>query len=117
MADRAAQGGWRGTIKTSPGKATLPGPKQVFRRYEGGRMQGDVIASAAEQLPGQPLLVPAMRAGKRVGSEPLEVIRARALAELEALPPALREVTGSDPYPVGLSAGLTVASSERTVDG
>ena len=49
----AAQGGWRGTIKPSPGKATLPGPKQVFRRYEGGQMSGDVIASASEQLPGR----------------------------------------------------------------
>ena len=27
VADRPAQGGWRGTTKSSPGKATLPGPE------------------------------------------------------------------------------------------
>ena len=117
VADRAEQGTWRGTMKTSPGKATLPGPKQVFRTYADGRMQGDVIATADEQLPGQPLLVPAMRAGRRIGSESLDVIRARALAELEALPAALRELDeGPDRYSVTLSEGLTAASSEPRVD-
>ena len=120
VADQAEQGGWRGTIKTSPGKATLPGPKQVFRNYEDGQMRGDVIASASEQLPGRALLVPAMRNGKRVGRESLDAIRDRALAELEALPPRLRELGGesaSDRYPVSISEGLKAASSGPRVDG
>jgi nicotinate phosphoribosyltransferase len=120
VADQAEQGGWRGTVKTSPGKATMPGPKQVFRRYEDGQMQGDVIASASEQLPGRALLVPAMRGGERVGSESLEVIRARALAELEALPAPLREpaepAATSSPYSVSLSAVMKSVSSEPKVD-
>ena len=117
VADQAEQGAWRGTMKTSPGKATLPGAKQVFRRYADGQMQGDVIAAADEQLHGQPLLVPAMRAGRRIGSESLDVIRARALAELEALPPELRELDqGPSRYRVTLSKGLTAASSESRVD-
>jgi nicotinate phosphoribosyltransferase len=116
VADRPAQGGWRGTIKSSPGKATLPGPKQVFRHYEADRMKRDVIASASEELRGQPLLMPVMRGGRRVGSESLDVIRARALAQLESLPPSLLELTGSDAYAVSLSEGLTAASAEPPVD-
>jgi nicotinate phosphoribosyltransferase len=121
VADHAEHGDWRGTVKTSPGKATLPGPKQVFRRYEDGQMRGDVIASASELLSGQPLLVPAMREGRRVGSESLDVIRARALAELEALPAALRDLaegpSAPGAYPVRLSEALRTASSEPIVDG
>jgi nicotinate phosphoribosyltransferase len=120
VADHAEHGAWRGTVKTSPGKATLPGPKQVFRRYEDGQMRGDVIASASEQLSGQPLLVPAMRGGKRVGSESLDAIRARALAELEALPAGLRELgegpPAHGPYPVRLSEALRAVSSEPKLD-
>jgi nicotinate phosphoribosyltransferase len=84
-------------------------------------MRGDVIASASELLSGQPLLVPAMREGRRVGSESLDVIRARALAELEALPAALRDLaegpSAPGAYPVRLSEALRTASSEPIVDG
>jgi nicotinate phosphoribosyltransferase len=119
VADHAEQGSWRGTVKTSPGKATLPGPKQVFRSYGDGEMRGDVIASAAEELPGRPLLVPAMRGGRRVGSESLEVIRARARAELEALPPGLRDLSEEpgdrSAYTVRISAVLSTIPAP-TVD-
>ena len=76
-----------------------------------------MIASTSEELPGQPLLVPVMRGGRRVASEALDVIRVRALAQLEALPPSLLELTGSDAYPVSLSEGLTAASAKPRVDG
>src|SRR3954449_6650375 len=56
-------GQWRGVWKRSADKATVPGPKQVFRRYEGVRMSADVIGAADERLDGVPLLVPAMRGG------------------------------------------------------
>jgi nicotinate phosphoribosyltransferase len=83
-------------------------------------MRGDMIASASEQLSGQPLLVPALRGGRRVGSESLDMIRARALAELEALPAALRELDEGPPapgvYPVRLSDALQAVSSEPVLD-
>ena len=104
VADRLGEGGWRGTLKTSPDKATVPGAKQVFRRYEEGRMRGDVIAAAGEQGEGRPLLVPAMRSGRRVGSESLDTMRDRARAELQALP-----VT--DHYPVEYSHALSAAAA------
>ena len=112
VADRGERG-WRGVFKTSPDKQTLPGAKQVFRSFEGGRMAGDVIATAEESVEeagaagAQPLLVPAMRGGERVLDESLEEIRDRTRAELEALPGELRLASGGvDPYPVQLSPRL-----------
>jgi nicotinate phosphoribosyltransferase len=71
----------RPVLKLSPGKATLPGRKQVWRR------QGhDVIALADEPGEGTPLLVSVMEGGRRTAVEPLETIRARAQAERDALP-------------------------------
>jgi nicotinate phosphoribosyltransferase len=59
-------GRWRGVAKRSPGKATVPWPKQIFRFYEDGRMVRDVIATADEAVPGDPLLIPVVRAGRLV---------------------------------------------------
>jgi len=86
------------------------GPKQVWRRYAGGEMAGDVIAADGEQQDGEPLLAPAMRSGERVGSEPLERIGERAAAQLAALPSRLRRLQSddgpADPYPVAYSSRL-----------
>ena len=106
VADRAGDG-WRGVWKRSPGKATLPGPKQVFRNFEDGRMAHDVIAAADEELDGEGLLVPAMRGGERVRAESLEEIRARVDAQLAALPEHLRLAVETDePYRVAYSERL-----------
>jgi nicotinate phosphoribosyltransferase len=109
VADMPVPGRWRSAYKRSPAKATMPGPKQVFRRSAGGRMAGDVIALAAESLDGRPLLVASVRDGERVDAEPLERLRERAAAELDSLPDALRELDpegGHEPYPVVCSARL-----------
>jgi len=53
-------GAWRGMAKLSAAKETLPGAKQVFRRFEGATMVEDVVGEADERLDGEPLLVPAM---------------------------------------------------------
>ncbi|HEU5169435.1 MAG TPA: nicotinate phosphoribosyltransferase [Gemmatimonadales bacterium] len=98
-----------GRLKTSPGKATLPGRKQVFRRYAGGEAVGDVIARADEEAAGQPLLRRVMRAGARTdaGCESLEAARARAAEEIAALPARVRSLDPArPPYPVSVSAAL-----------
>lgn len=108
VADRAGAA-WRGVRKLSPDKQTLPGPKQVYRRYEGETMSGDVIAAADEELDGEPLLVPAMRAGDVVLTDGLEEIRERARAQLMALPERLRRAGPGkrpEPYPVERSDRL-----------
>jgi nicotinate phosphoribosyltransferase len=102
-------GAWRGVAKRSEGKATLPGAKQVFRRFEDGTMAEDVIGTAEEQLDGEPLLVPAMREGEIVHAETLEEMRERTQRSLGSLPVALRSRGEKPPYPVRHSDAVTRA--------
>jgi nicotinate phosphoribosyltransferase len=109
VADRAGAA-WRGVRKLSPHKETHGGPKQVFRRYDGGEMAGDVIGASEEELEGDRLLLPAMRDGEVVHSETLEQMRTRAAAQLAALPPALRALAETDPPPYPVSYSERVAA-------
>ncbi len=115
VADRRGES-WRGVWKHSPDKETVPGAKQVFRRYDGDAMSSDVIAAIDENLEGEPLLVPAMREGEPVRHESLPQIRERSAAQLAALPEGLRRLGGSeaiDPYPVSYSKRLSASIAER----
>jgi nicotinate phosphoribosyltransferase len=104
-------GTWRGVAKHSEGKITLPGAKQVFRRFEGDTMVEDVVGTAEEQLEGEPLLVPAMRSGEIVHVETLDEMRERTRRSLDALPVALRSPGEKPPYPVRQSEALTEAAA------
>ena len=54
--------------KRSEGKATWPGRKQVYRRYDArGAIAGDVLALAGHRSRGEPLLEPVMRGGRQGG--------------------------------------------------
>jgi nicotinate phosphoribosyltransferase len=102
-------GEWQGVWKRSADKATVPGAKQVFRRYVDGEMAGDVIAATDEEVEGEALLRPAMRGGEPVHDESLEEIRERTAAQLAALSPELRRASGEaapEPYPVRYSERL-----------
>lgn len=108
----------RPRMKLSAGKASLPGRKQVFRRANGGRLAGDTLAEAGEDLPGQPLLQQVMEGGRRTshGQWTLEDARQRCARELEALPPALHslvQLPAADAYPVWISSKL--AETRRRV--
>lgn len=107
--------GGRPAFKLSPGKATLAGRKQVWRRSgPDGRFAGDVIAAADEVIAdAEPLLVPVMAGGRRLHPpEPLEAVRARCLAERDRLPDALRRIDGEGSYPVELSPRLRALQEE-----
>ncbi len=90
--------------KTSPGKSTWPGRKQVWRLEDAdGTPRGDVVTLAdATGPPGaRALLQPAMRGGRRVNpAEALEAIRARVRTQLERLPEPLLRLSGDPGYPV-----------------
>ena len=107
---RRQESGWRGVWKRSADKATVPGPKQVFRRRTpDGTIAGDVIGAADEELEGELLLAPAMRGGEVVRRESLEQIRLRSAAQLAALPERLRRPgrrQADEPYPVSYSERL-----------
>jgi nicotinate phosphoribosyltransferase len=109
MAYKLVACGGRPVLKLSAGKATWPGAKQVWRRRRPSLEPEDRLALVDEPGPpgAQPLLVPVMRAGRRLTGEPLEVSRARARAEVAALPVACRRLT-DPPRPV-------VRFSERLV--
>lgn len=106
--------------KRSEGKATWPGRKQVYRHYdEAGRMRGDVLTTEDDPQDGEALLVPIMRNGKRLHRETLGTARARALAQLERLPEALRSLDAPSTYPVTVSPRLRglAAEVDRRVAG
>jgi nicotinate phosphoribosyltransferase len=104
-------GAWQGVRKLSLAKETIPGAKQVFRRFgRHGAMAGDTVAAAQEELPGEPLLTGAMREGELVDAEPLERLRERAEENLRSLPAPLRRADDDAevvPYPVELSPELS----------
>jgi nicotinate phosphoribosyltransferase len=105
-----SDGAWRGVAKRSVGKATLPGAKQVFRRFEGETMAEDVVGEAEEGLGGEPLLVPAMRKGEITHAETLEEMRERTRRSLDSLPTALRSAGEKPTYPVRHSDALNEAA-------
>lgn len=99
----------REAAKLSESKSTYPGSKQVFRfANRAGKWQKDLIALANESHPtASPLLVPVMRAGKRLTPpEPLTAARSRCIESLRQLPARLLSIQHAAPYPVRYSQPL-----------
>jgi nicotinate phosphoribosyltransferase len=99
--------------KLSEGKATWPGRKQVWRVYDTDwRMRGDILSVETDKHPGETLIEPIMRGGKRIGPAPtLAQIRERAAAELKRLPEPLRRLEHFN-YPVTISEALHALAAE-----
>jgi nicotinate phosphoribosyltransferase len=100
--------------KLSEGKVTWPGRKQVWRSFDAqGRMRGDVVSLETDKQPGDTLIVPVMRAGKRLVPSPtLTQIRERAAAELKRLPEPLKRLEAGTDYPVTISDALKALAAE-----
>jgi nicotinate phosphoribosyltransferase len=98
--------------KRSEGKATWPGRKQVYRKYDpNGRAVRDVVALEKDDPhEGEPLIVPMMRNGRRIdginGNRKLEAIRRQTVANYACLPEPLRLLETASAYPVEISASL-----------
>ncbi len=94
--------------KRSEHKATWPGRKQVWRRYDGnGRMAGDLLSLEDHDAAGEPLIQPAMKDGKRLSPSPsLDDIRRHAKRELERLPENLARLKPGAVYPVEVADDL-----------
>lgn len=101
----------RAVAKTSAGKATLPGAKQVWRKFDGdGRLAGDYLTSNDAVAPAPaavPLLQEVMRAGTPTGETPsLDQVRERARMELARLPDSALALSGPTSCPVTVSDEL-----------
>ena len=98
-----------GKIKTSPGKSTLPGRKQVWRQTRAGESTGDTISGAEEVGPpaAESLLTCVMRDGRRLEPPPaMPALQAHARAAIGRLPAAVRGLGKCVPYPVTVSERL-----------
>lgn len=96
-------------MKRSEGKATQPGRKQVWRRFERGTAAGDVVGLQGEPDPqgARPLLVPVMRDGRRIATLPdLAQARERCRADVSSLPPDVVELDGDRQYVLDRSEAL-----------
>jgi nicotinate phosphoribosyltransferase len=107
--------------KRSANKATWPGRKQVWRRYDGhGRMSADLLSlaapphdSAAPGQSGEPLVRLVMQNGRRVEPAPsLDDIRRHAARELRRLPEPLQQLQPGAPYEVEVADALRQLADE-----
>jgi nicotinate phosphoribosyltransferase len=100
--------------KLSEGKVTWPGRKQVWRSYDvDGRMRGDILSLASDAQAGELLIVPVMRAGRRIAPSPtLAQIREHAAADLARLPERLARLEVGADYPVTIAAALSALAKE-----
>jgi len=93
-------GGVLEAAKFSAAKVTYPGRKQVYRTVTPmGMYAGDLIALEEESpVPGEPLLMPVMRAGQRVApAATLAAAQQRCRDQVQRLPAALRGLAPAPP--------------------
>jgi nicotinate phosphoribosyltransferase len=101
--------------KRSTGKATWPGRKQVWRRFDDdGRFAGDTLGLEDDQEPtGTPLIAQVMRRGRRLApAEGLQRIRDRVADGLVHLPARLRHVDADGGYDVAITPSLQQLADE-----
>jgi nicotinate phosphoribosyltransferase len=88
--------------KTSPGKSTYPGRKQVWRVMRDGMAVEDVLA--LEDFPppadAEPLLRQVMKKGERLSRPSLTEIRDRCRQRVAALPREVTQLVDGKKYPV-----------------
>lgn len=116
MAYKMVEFDGRPVLKLSAGKRSLPGRKQVRRRFDAARqMVSDVITLRDDtREEGEPILVQVMRDGSATGDgvNPLSTARERFAAEMKRLPDGLTEMKPSAEYPVTVSEALTELAGE-----
>jgi len=107
--------------KLSTGKATWPGRKQVFRRYDAaGRIAGDVLTLESDTQPGETLIQHVMNNGKLVGPRrSLGELRKTAATGLASLPEALRALNPVSSLAVQIAPALAelTAAVDRRLGG
>ena len=97
-------------VKTSEGKRTIPGAKQVYRSASAsGEIKEDVLALQDEvnETGGDPLLVNVVESGRVIYALPkINRIKEKTLSGVARLPSNYRELRDPQPAPVRLSPRL-----------
>lgn len=92
--------------KLTKGKISYPGKKQVFRRFDQGKMLSDVIGLETENF-GSSLLVQMVHHGRLEYKLPeLDKIKEYVADQIKLLPDKFKEVERQYRYPVSTSPGL-----------
>jgi nicotinate phosphoribosyltransferase len=98
------------TMKKSSQKATYPGRKQIFRRYQGGKLESDRLGLAEESPEeGEIRLLELFLQGGQLVQEldTLESIQKRTRTQVSQLREATRQISHPLPLNVSLSPQLT----------
>ena len=108
IAYKLVEHGGRAVMKTSTGKVSLPGKKQIFRFRQSGRIRKDYLGLREEvHLDAETLLQKTMDEGKRIApSPPLDELKKRFLEECESMDEGTRSIRNPAEYPVELSPRL-----------
>jgi nicotinate phosphoribosyltransferase len=94
-------------LKKSSGKATLPGRKQVWRRFQDGTMIGDTLTLEGDLQEGIPLVEKVMEQGKRLlPPSDLTSLAAYTKSQLQSLPENLCRLAVAPSYPVEIAPAL-----------
>lgn len=102
-------------MKSSSGKVSYPGAKQVFRQFDAsGRVTGDIVALSHEPLDGQPLLDVVMEQGSVTEGAvpPLDEQVRQSGVLLDALPERLLRIEPCEPIRVTISDRLKQLQAE-----
>lgn len=110
VAVQEPHGAMRAVAKSSAGKKTLPGAKQVYRESDAsGSFIRDLVLPANAKPPQgllQPLLVPVMRGGRVISSLPeLADIRRFVAEQLKRLPKPVQRLEKPQVFPVVFGFG------------
>lgn len=100
-------------LKTSQGKATLPGRKQIYRHLKEGVIMGDTVTLENDPREGLPLVQKIMEKGRRLHPDhDLTSLARYTGAQLKALPEHLRRLETEPSYPVEIAPVLLRLQAE-----
>lgn len=115
LVEATLEGEQRGRMKTSPGKISYPGRKQIYRFLQGGYYSHDVVTGMNEKplSGGIPLLREYVRDGKPTELLPeLTEIQENTEMHLERLAPVFHRMAGVEDYPVVFSDALRASMDD-----
>jgi nicotinate phosphoribosyltransferase len=101
-------------LKTSPGKKTYPGPKQVFRIIENGKIKSDIVALEDEKVTSgsTPLLAKYIENGRMARQlPPLREVQDFHRLQVATLPEEFTDITSeAESFPVRFSERIEEAA-------